>query len=300
MSGDPIVFPSKKIIVAFDYMSGAPGSAYKILSNKLEAIKVPENFSLPKEKPTDKELAKIKKDQEEKKEAVAKLVSNKKVIMEILENASQYNNIIEYASENLRNDKEVMMKVILLNVFSAGDASDKLKDDKEFALNLIKKIDYKYHDSSGYSSISYIFSILSERLKGDDEVAMLAATRDLRILEYTKLKDDKKFVLNLIKKIDQDDSIGGYSNVNYIFFKNLSEKLKNDDEVAMLAATRDPKILEYTDKKDDLNFILKLIYQKKTYDSSLINQFISNKLQYDPKVLNAIKENTMQSNKTNK
>jgi len=129
---------------------------------------------------------------------------------------------------------------------------------------------------------------------------MLAATRDLRILEYTKLKDDKKFVLNLIKKIDQDDSIGGYSNVNYIFFKNLSEKLKNDDEVAMLAATRDPKILEYTDKKDDLNFILKLIYQKKTYDSSLINQFISNKLQYDPKVLNAIKENTMQSNKTNK
>ena len=315
MADYPVVFPNKKIITSFPNpeMDHKP-TAYKILTNKLEEIEVPEDFSLSEEKLTDKELKKIKKDEEEKKEVVAKLVSDKKTVMEILENYPD-EKTVSYVSESLRNDKEVMMKAVSLNSNSLRLSSDKLKDDDElvniamrtypcslkYASNRLRndeKITLKIISSDPNN-----IDCVSDNFKNNGRIMedVIIRTDNGSTIQYAsiELKDNKEFALNLIKKINYQNSSSLNSNIDSIFV-HLSERLRNDDEVAMSAATRDPKILEDTSKKDDLNFILKLISQKKTYNSSLIIKYISTKLQNDPIVLNAIKENTAQSNKINK
>ncbi len=45
-----------------------------------------------------------------------------------------------YASEELKNDKEVVLEAVKTNGFALNDASEELKSDKEIVLEAVKKV----------------------------------------------------------------------------------------------------------------------------------------------------------------
>jgi hypothetical protein len=109
---------------------------------------------------------------------------------------------LQYASERLRGDKIIVLEALkqgnnstfayanyLSNIEQIIDfASDRLKDDKEFMLEVLELIPY---------SAKYI----SDNLKGDKEVVIAFIKKDHRLLQFAenKLKDDINFCIECAK-----------------------------------------------------------------------------------------------------
>ncbi len=145
----PVIYSSRKIIVSFPIPEmNHVKTAYKILPNKLQRIKVPANISEPKNQ------------EQNPNSEVEKLASNKELVIKILKDNPD---AIMYVSKELRDDKDVIMIAISKGRSSVTGknflfyASDRLKDDKEIVLNAVKLDN---------SALEYS----SKRLKNDKDV----------------------------------------------------------------------------------------------------------------------------------
>ena len=179
--------------------------------------------------------------------------------------------ILEYVSENLKNDKELILAAVSKNGGALQYASDKCKDEKELVLAALSTdgsaLEYaserlkedrevvlaavlNYGGAIQYASD--IFKVdkdivsaavlnegcsleyVSEEFKNDKSIVMLAVSNNGYSLQYAsdKLKEDKEIVMAAIAKD------GGP--LNY-----ASEKLRNDKEVVIASLANDAKALEY-------------------------------------------------------
>ena len=59
----------------------------------------------------------------------------------VLPKVQQYKNALEYASDELKNDKQVILTVVQQNGWSLKYASDELKNDKEVVLKAVQESD---------------------------------------------------------------------------------------------------------------------------------------------------------------
>jgi len=131
-----------------------------------------------------------------------------------------YNTFFKELPLHLRDDKDIVLKV----VGGYGDAimhvSDRLRDNREVVLAAVTNPHYEF-----------LLQFISDRLKLDDEIIHLS----LKNSEYTienaseDIRDNKKIALEAVK-------------MQGFVFKSLSERLKNDKEVALIAIKQDLNI----------------------------------------------------------
>lgn len=81
---------------------------------------------------------------------------------ELLELVKKYGWIFKYASEELKDNKEVVLEAVRNNCFDLRYASERLRDNEEVVLTAVKKAAIK-----GYDSL--VLMDASERLQNDKD-----------------------------------------------------------------------------------------------------------------------------------
>ncbi|MBR8733134.1 hypothetical protein IX329_000707 [Fusobacterium necrophorum] len=149
--------------------------------------KVKGDFTNPfKEEKIKEILKKIEEKPSLLEYADEEIKNDKKVILSAIKKAWY---VFRFASKQLRADREVVLAAIEENALNLQYASEELRDDKEIVIKAVRKIG---------SSINYA----SERLKNDKEVVMEAIKSGDNLalwLAGEKLKNDKSFVIEAIK-----------------------------------------------------------------------------------------------------
>ena len=207
----------------------------------------------------------------------------------ILEAMKKDESILEYVSENLKNDKELILAAVSNNGGALQYASDKCKDDKELVLAAL---------STDGSALEYA----SERLKEDREVVLAAVSNNGNAIEYAPdtFKADKDIVSAAVlnegcsleyvsEEFKNNKSIVmlAVSNNGYSL-QNASDKLKEDKEIVMAALSTYGSALEYASEK--------LRNDKEVVIASLANdakalEYASENLRRDKEVLEAAIKN---------
>ena len=207
----------------------------------------------------------------------------------ILEAMKKDESILEYVSENLKNDKELILAAVSNNGGALQYASDKCKDDKELVLAALSK---------DGSALEYA----SERLKEDREVVLAAVSNNGNAIEYAPdtFKADKDIVSAAVlnegcsleyvsEEFKNNKSIVmlAVSNNGYSL-QNASDKLKEDKEIVMAALSTYGSALEYASEK--------LRNDKEVVIASLANdakalEYASENLRRDKEVLEAAIKN---------
>lgn len=158
---------------------------------------------------------------------------DKQAILEGLKNRTirvQLNDL----SENLRDDKEVVLALIQNDGRNFKDASDRLKKDKEVVLAALERypLSFEYADKT---------------MKNDKEIVQAALKEDWRLLKYAsqELKNDKEIVEEAI----------GYNGKAIAY---ASQELKKDQQLVLKAITSNPIALEYAsgDLKGNKDFMM--------------------------------------------
>jgi hypothetical protein len=117
---------------------------------------------------------------------------DKDVVKEIVKhkNIAWY---IKYASDEIRDDEEVLSIAVKSDVYAFKYASDRLRNDKDFVLPLIKQSRYiVQYVGSGINSIMADKEFILESIVNENAVQIL------QYISY-ELKQDKELLLALVK-----------------------------------------------------------------------------------------------------
>jgi len=171
------------------------------------------------------------------------MITDKPMAVKILHESEPFGFDINILSDELKNDKVVMLAAIILNASFFQSASLALRDDKEFVLYLIRNFDSYYRDrfserldkmeltKKEKESLKFtacreqdeqflcIIKFASERLQDDEDIVREAYNYDSSSLRYAsdRLRDDKEFLLLLGK--------GGLPPLQY-----LGKSIREDEE----------------------------------------------------------------------
>ncbi|MGZ3732343.1 MAG: DUF4116 domain-containing protein, partial [Parachlamydiaceae bacterium] len=166
---------------------------------------------------------------------------------------------LEYASEELKNDKEFMLAAVQRYGSALQYASEELKSDKEFMLAVVER--------NGSAFLQYA----SEKLKSDKEFMLAAVQRYGSAIEYAseKLKSDKEFMLAAVQRYG--------SAIEY-----ASEELKSDRDFVLAAAVQSRLALRYASEelKSDREIVLVALEQ-----SGLALEYASEELKSDREIV---------------
>ncbi len=129
--------------------------------------------------------------------------------------------ILEGASDDIKADRQFMLKAVQKRGYALKYASDDLKADKEVVIAAVQQYGYALKHAS-------------DNLKADKEVVLAAVQQNGYALEYasSELKADKEFVISAVQK-------NGYA------LKYLSENLRSDKEVVIAAVKQQPTALKF-------------------------------------------------------
>jgi len=140
-------------------------------------------------------------------------IDDKEIMIELIR--LSYNQCLKFASDQLRNDKDVFFSAIKNDNFDFAFASDSIRNDKNLVLLAVKK---------NGDLLKYV----SSRLRNDKEIVLTAISHDGDSLKFASdaMKNDKEVVLQAVSK-------NGFS------IKYASDAIKNDYEVALTAVSKD-------------------------------------------------------------
>jgi len=186
------------------------------------------------------------------------LKNNRNIVLEVVR---QNGSDLEHASNELKNDKEIVLEAVLEDGNALQFASDRLKADVEVVLRAIQQNIYALQYAS--SSIthllitpefvkknSYLLQFASENIKKDEEVVLAAIQQDWRCLQYAsdELKQDKEFILAAIQQ-------------DWRCLQYASDELKQDKEFILAAIQQDWRCLQYAsdELKQDKEIVLTAI-----------------------------------------
>jgi hypothetical protein len=148
---------------------------------------------------------------------------NKKFIIPAIKNKEKIYKLID---KNLQNDLEIIETLLTSHgIFSMSYIDKKFLNDKNFALKYLK--------------IEGLFlQFFSMNLRNDIEVVETALKNNPKAYDF--VGNCLTYKINDVKKIIK---------LNAFFYKNISPKLKNNDEIINLAIEKDGIILEFVPKK---------------------------------------------------
>ncbi len=153
-----------------------------------------------------------------------------------------FNTFFKNLSVDLRDDKDIVLKVVSKYGDAIEHVSERLRDDRDVVLAAVQNPHYEF-----------LLQFISPELRHDDEIIHLA----LKNSEYTienapeDIRDDKKIALEAVK-------------MQGFVFKSLSERLKNDKEVALVAIKQDFNIYWHFSQeiKDELKENGKIAFEE--------------------------------------
>ena len=149
---------------------------------------MPNIFKLVSFVPVYRELNQLKSVEEEgitKNEELYIIVNDK--LQDTINNLTQNGNALQYVSDELKNDKEVVLAAITEDGRALEYASDELKNDKEVVLAAVTQ----YGRALEYAS---------DELKNDKDVVLAAVTEDGWALQYSSdeegiTKNDELYII---------------------------------------------------------------------------------------------------------
>lgn len=184
--------------------------------------------------------------------------------------------VMRYAGETILNNKEVVLKTLLLEESGFYYVSDTLHDDSEVALAAV------YIDGTNFQS-------LSDRLKDNEEIALVAAEGNGSFLaefgyelrwEYLndcffqqlseRLKHNREFLITLIENCSGGEFV----------LKFVSEQFKNDRELVLIAVKKYGKVLEFASDtlKNDKEIVFEAM--KKYYYFEFVSKELKNNKEF--------------------
>ena len=210
------------------------------------------------------------------------LESNEFMLQTLTDNTD--GRFLHYASEKLKDDREIVLAAVTKSGSALEFASDKLKDDKEIVLAAVTKN-------------GFYLQYASNRLKDDKEIVLVAVAEDGQALRYApdKLKDDKEIVLAAVTnhgyaleyapdklKDDKEIVLTAVTNRGYSL-QYASTKLKDDKEIVLVAVTNNGDALEYASEKlkDDKEILLAAVANDSSslrFASEEAREYINKKL----------------------
>ena len=215
------------------------------------------------------------------------IIHDKNFAMLFVAKAKEYDAIGNYISDELKDDREVVLAAVKKYGFNLTYASEELKKDREIVLEAVKNCGYalKYvieefkNDREiileAVKSYGTILEIVPEEFKKDREIVLEAVKNNGGALQYAseELKNDRELVLEMVK---QDRF--ALENISYEFtndkdfilevVKNngdalqyASYDLKGDKEVVLTAVKNDGYALRYAsnDLKNDKEVVLEAV-----------------------------------------
>jgi len=161
------------------------------------------------------------------------------------------NNLEHVASEELKNDKEILKIAVSGHGQALHWVPEKWRHDKELLDIILSKKVYATHSFEHFppeyrdnediakkvvGDDAGCFEYLSERLRNNKEIAIIAASGARYALGKMpdSMLDDKDVVLSAV----QNHELGGY-------IEKISDRLKKDIEVVIAAVLKDNRSLEY-------------------------------------------------------
>lgn len=193
------------------------------------------------------------------KDVSEELRGNKEFMIKAVEQSFEG---LKFASKELQNDKEVVLKAVQHAPSEFVYASENLKNDKEFMLELLQ--------CSNISGLALEYA--SEELKRDKDVVLTAVKTNGGALEYAseELQNDKEVVLVGVRQ--SADQQRAYC-LDY-----ASERLRGDKEVVLEAAKYSVSALMYANEelKNDRECMLEAI---KSNEEAL--KYVSDELRND-------------------
>ncbi len=232
------------------------------------------------------------------KNASDELKNNKEIVLAAVK---QYCGALQYASDKLKADLEIVFTAIKNGWWTLKYASDEFNADKEIleiVVDIVKHnhLDLEF-DSKGLLANREIVSFsvqqdwralkyASDELKSDKEIILTAVQQDWRTLEYAS----KEFVN------DQESMLATVSQ-NGLALKYASNELKNDKEVVLAAISQNGLALKYTNDelKNDKEVVVVAVSQ-----NGLVLEYASDELKNDKEiVLAAISQNGLALKYTN-
>ena len=147
------------------------------------------------------------------------LIENKAEALKLVE---KNGNSFGLLSDELKNDRELVMLAVKNNGAIWHDIPNKFKDDKEIAIVAVSKT-------------PYIYEYLPSKLQKNREIAVMVLKKDSSIWKKIpkSFKKDKTFILEVIKnsKVDR--------------YKNLPISAKIDKDIALMCKQKGEKTPEY-------------------------------------------------------
>ena len=112
--------------------------------------------------------------------ASEELKNDREVVLQVVK---QDGGALRYASEELKNDREVVLAAVKQNGWALMYASEELKNDREVVLDVVKRA-------------GYVLKYASEELKKDREVVLAAVKSDRQALQFAsnELKKDPEML----------------------------------------------------------------------------------------------------------
>ena len=207
--------------------------------------------------------------------------------------------IIKYASQNLRNDKDIVLKAIEKNPDALEFASDRLKDDDM----VVRRAILNYNTTAlqfASERLKNNFDIVktavqmnpevlqfaSKELRNNEDIVKEAVAYDTQYFKFAgdKIKENFPTVEKFTEKILYDNKEFALNKLQYTMsnFNSVSDRLKNDKEFIGEVVARWRNTFEFIpDKfKDDKEIVLKAM---KTDGISL--EFVSDRLKEDKEVV---------------
>lgn len=202
------------------------------------------------------------------------LLNDRDIILTVLKSKNNYNysqeektsyKFKEMIFEKYKNDREIILNLIKSEPYMFYKYSDIYNDDKEMVL-AASKIDYRSENN---------YSLFSDRLKEDrDIVKAIAKEKCCKIKGFwERYNDDKEIALialnNEHKHID----------IYKCILQNLSDRLKNDDEIVFVSVKNNPESFQYVSsrlkksKELSISALKKDIKTIKYLDNELLNDY---------------------------
>ena len=195
------------------------------------------------------------------------LESNEFMLQTLTDNTD--GRFLQYASEKLKDDREIVLAAVTKSGSALEFASDKLKDDKEIVLTAVTNRGYSLQYAStklkddkeivlvAVTNGGFALQYASDKLKDDKEIVLAALDNKGRALEYAsdKLKDDREFILAAVKKYG--------TTLSY-----ASNNLKNNREIVLEAIKNDPNSIEFVN--DQLNGYPEIVLTALSQDANAL------------------------------
>jgi hypothetical protein len=181
---------------------------------------------------------------------LGKLRDDREVMSKLIE---QNRGNLKYASARLKGDKSIVREAVRSTPYVIEYASEKLRKDKDFVIDLvleaIEKKANDLHDVTWAYKYGPMIENVKDCLKDNKEIMkkLIHYEEDFSKYLSEKLRDDKEFILEIIK--DRNSTI----------LKYASPRLQDDREVIMEAIEHVSSQIQYASKrlKNDKELISK-------------------------------------------